>query len=166
LLTLSVPSIHTLEPLSNKLKCIEAAQVALTDKLHHFKHHTYPHRVCYPLAFERSGYLHKAVENFIDLYSRCSSSTQPQPQSASWLRFAVAFAITFTTATLVRVASLRLLPRTFPTLYATQTYTCPNVLGPFFASTKQSHLLPRHPRSVSPLQIQHEHTSQTRRRVR
>jgi hypothetical protein len=96
--------------LINKLKHTEAAQVAFTDKLQYYsKHHTYPHRVFYPLAFERSGYLHSAFEDFIDLYARCSSS-QPQPQTALQLRFSVAFAITFTTASLLRTASLRLLP--------------------------------------------------------
>jgi hypothetical protein len=99
--------------LVNKLKHTEAAQVAFTEKLQHYsKHHSYPHRVCYPLAFERSGYLHPAFEDFIDLYSRCSTSAQPQPQTALQLRFAVAFAITFTTATLLRAASSRLLPCT------------------------------------------------------
>jgi hypothetical protein len=98
----------------NKLKHTEAAQVAFTDKLQHYsRHHDFPSRVCYPLAFERSGYLHPAFDDFIDLYSRCSTSTQPQPQTALQLRFAVAFAITFTTASLLRAASLRLLPHTF-----------------------------------------------------
>ena len=41
----------------------------------------------------------------------CRCATQPQPHTAFQLRFAVAFAITFTTATLLRSASLRLLPR-------------------------------------------------------
>jgi hypothetical protein len=70
----------------------------------------YPHRVCYPLAFERSGYLHPAFDDFVDLYSRCSTLAQPQSQTSLQLRFAFAFAITFTTATLLRAASLRLLP--------------------------------------------------------
>jgi hypothetical protein len=74
------------------------------------KHHLYPSRVFYPLAFERSGYIHPAFEDFIDLYARCSSSV-PQPQTALQLRFAVAFAITFTTAALLRSVSQRLLPR-------------------------------------------------------
>ena len=73
------------------------------------KHHSFPHRVCYPLAFERSSYLHPAFEDFIDLYSRCSTST-PHPHTALQLRFAVAFAMTFTTAALMRSAGSRLLP--------------------------------------------------------
>lgn len=128
----------------NKLKHKEAAQVAFTEKLqHYFKHHSYPHRVCYPLAFERSGYLHPAFEDFVDLYSRCSTTTQPQPQIALQLRFAVAFAITFTTASLLRAASLRLLPHTLlpflppkpipvPTCWAP---TLPSPTSPRFTSS-------------------------------
>jgi hypothetical protein len=38
------------------------------EKLRHCsKHHQYPNRVCYPLAFERSGYLHPIFDDFIDL---------------------------------------------------------------------------------------------------
>lgn len=99
--------------LVNKLKHTQAAQVAFNHKLQYYsKHHSFPHRVCYLLAFERSGYLHPAFEDFIDLSSRCSTST-PHPQTALQLRFAVAFAITFTTAALMRSASARLLPRSF-----------------------------------------------------
>ncbi len=134
--------------LTNKLKHTEAAQVAFTEKLQHYsKHHTYPHRVCYPLAFERSGYLHPAFEDFIDLYSRCSSSTQPQPQTALQLRFAVAFAITFTTATLLRAASLRLLPSTFlpfisPKPIPVPTCWAPSLYTPTFSCLASSSLTP------------------------
>ena len=124
--------------LSNKLKHTQAAQVAFTEKLQHYsKHHTYPHRVCYPLAFERSGYLHPAFDEFIDLYSRCSSSTQPQPQTALQLRFAVAFAITFTTATLLRAAAPRMLPSNLlsfipPKPIPVPTCWAPALLAPVF----------------------------------
>jgi Reverse transcriptase (RNA-dependent DNA polymerase) len=95
---------------TNKLKHGEAAQVKFTEKLQYYsKHHVFPPRVCYPLAFERSGYIHPAFNDFIDLYAR-SSSSSPQPQTALQLRFSVAFAITFTTANLIRAASRRLLP--------------------------------------------------------
>jgi hypothetical protein len=117
--------------LANKLKHTEAAQVAFTEKLqHYFKHHSYPHNVCYPLAFERSGYLHPAFEDFIELYSRCSTSTQPQPQTALQLRFAVAFAITFTTAALLRAASLRLLPRILTPFFPPKPIPVPTCWAP------------------------------------
>jgi hypothetical protein len=62
--------------LTNKLKHTEAAQAAFNAKLQHYStHHAFPSRVCYPLAFERSGYLHPAFVDFIDLYARCSTST-------------------------------------------------------------------------------------------
>jgi hypothetical protein len=62
------------------------------------------------LAFERSGYLHPAFVDFIDLFSRCSSS-RPNPQTVLLLKFAVSFAITFSTASLLKSAAHRLLPR-------------------------------------------------------
>jgi hypothetical protein len=131
--------------LVNKLKHTEAAQAAFTEKLHHyFKHHSYPHRVCYPLAFERSGYLHPAFEDFIDLYSRCSTSTQPQPQTALQLRFAVAFAITFTTATLLRAASSRLLPCTLIPFIPPKPIPVPTCWAPTLS-------LPMFPRPASSL---------------
>jgi ribonuclease HI len=120
--------------LVNKLKHTEAAQAAFTTKLQHYsKHHVYPSRVCYPLAFERSGYLHPAFEDFIDLYSRCSSS-QPQPQTALQLRFAVSFAITFTTATLLRAASLRLLPRSIIPFLPPKPIPVPTCWAPSLSS--------------------------------
>jgi ribonuclease HI len=129
--------------LVNKLRHTEAAQVAFNDKLqHYFKHHTFPHRVCYPLAFERSGYLHPAFEDFIDLYSRCSTSTQPQPQTALQLRFSVAFAITFTTAALLRAASLRLLPATLHPFIPPRPIPIPTCWAPTLSPPKFPHLVP------------------------
>jgi hypothetical protein len=116
--------------LSNKLKHGEAAQAKFTEKLRHYsKHHQFPSRVCYPLAFERSGYLHPAFDDFIDLLSRCSSS-QPKPQTALQLRFAVAFAITFTTASLLRSASHRLLPRSILPFIPPKPLTVPTCWAP------------------------------------
>jgi hypothetical protein len=67
---------------SNKFKHGEAAQDKFVCKLRHYhKHHDFPSRVCYPLSFERSGYIHPAFDDFIDLFARCSSSS-PQPHSA------------------------------------------------------------------------------------
>jgi hypothetical protein len=162
--------------LTNKLKHTEAAQVAFTEKLRHYTaHHIFPNRVCYPLAFERSGYLHPAFDDFIDLYSRCSTSAQPQPHTALQLRFAVAFAMTFTTASLLRAASLRLLPRTLvpfvpprhipiptcwaPALFvsiASRSSSYSTTLIPEVSSTHECpahtslHALPRHRASVPP----------------
>jgi hypothetical protein len=121
--------------ITNRLRHGEAAQVKFTEKLQHYsKHHDYPSRVFYPLAFERSGYLHPTFEDFIDLYSRCSSSS-PQPHTALQLKFAVAFAITFTTAALLRSASHRLLPRSLMPFVAPKPLTVPLCWAPFIATT-------------------------------
>ena len=51
---------------TNRLRHGDAAQLKFTEKLQHYsKHHEYPSRVCYPLAFERSGYLHPVFDDFI-----------------------------------------------------------------------------------------------------
>jgi len=52
--------------------------------------------VFYPLAFERSDYLHPIFEEFIDLYTRSCSPKHTQTKELQ-LIFSVAFAITFTT---------------------------------------------------------------------
>jgi hypothetical protein len=145
--------------LVNKLKHTEAAQVAFTEKLqHYFKHHSYPHNVCYPLAFERSGYLHPAFEDFIDLYSRCSTSTQPQPQTALQLRFAVAFAITFTTAALLRAASLRLLPRMLTPFFPPKPIPVPTCWAPTLS-------FPTLPRLASPSATLRANNASTREKT-
>ncbi len=118
---------------TNRLRHGEAAQIKFTEKLRHYhKHHNFPSRVCYPLAFERSGYLHPAFEDFIDLFARCSSS-QPQPHTALQLKFAIAFAITFTTAELLRSASYRLLPRSLLSFIAPKPLTVPPCWAPFIS---------------------------------
>ena len=106
----------------NKCRHGEAAQLAHVSKLqHYFKHHVYPSRVCYPLAFERSGHLHPTFSEFIELYaSSCSPS--PTPHVKLQLIFSVAFAITFTTASLLKAASRTLLP------YSTQALFAPHAL--------------------------------------
>jgi hypothetical protein len=120
---------------TNRLRHGEAAQRKFTEKLQHYsKHHAYPSRVCYPLAFEQSGYLHPAFEDFIDLFSRCSSS-QPKPHTALQLRFSVAFAITFATAALLRSASYRLLPRSLLPFVAPKPLTVPPCWAPYTAPT-------------------------------
>jgi hypothetical protein len=130
---------------TNRLKHGEAAQLKFTEKLqHYFKHHDYPSRVCFPLAFERSGYLHPAFDDFIDLFARCSSS-QPRPHTALQLRFAVAFAITFTTAALLKSASHRLLPRSLLPFVAPKPLSVPLCWAPSIlaASSRNASRCPR-----------------------
>jgi hypothetical protein len=116
---------------SNRFRHGEAAQDKFVQKLRHYsKHHDYPSRVFYPLSFERSGYIHPAFDEFIDLFARCSS-TEPQPHTTLQLRFAVAFAITFTTASLLRSASYRLLPRSLSAFIPPKPLTVPACWAPY-----------------------------------
>ena len=96
----------------NNLSHGHAAQAAHNQKLQHYhKHHEFPAHVFYPLAFERSGYLHPVFVDFIDLFAMSAMPT-PSPRSLKLqLFFSIAFAITFTTASLLKAASHLLTPR-------------------------------------------------------
>lgn len=87
----------------------------------------------YPLAFERSGYLHPVFVDFIDLFAM-SAAPKPSPHFKLQLLFAVAFAITFTTASLLKAASHLLTPRAGQALLPQKNASaCP--LGPTAAPT-------------------------------
>jgi len=108
--------------LRNNCKHGEAAQIAHVLKLQHYsRHHVYPSRVFYPLAFERSGYLHPSFTEFIELYAT-SCSPNPAPHIKLQLMFSVAFAITFATASLLKAASRLFLP------FSTQALIAPHAL--------------------------------------
>ncbi len=88
----------------------EAAQAAHTKKLSHYSsHHTYPMDVFYPLPFERSGYLHPSFDDFIRLYVQ-SAIPDYTPRHVLKVYFAVAYAITFTTASILNAAGSLLSP--------------------------------------------------------
>jgi hypothetical protein len=93
-----------------------ASQIASLIKIQHYsKHHTHPDTQFYPLAFERSGYLHPTFHDFIDLYCMLGLPA-PDPKAKLQMTFAVAYAITFTTAAFLKSASALLYPdhiRTF-----------------------------------------------------
>jgi hypothetical protein len=108
----------------------EAAQAAYLGKLQHYiKHHLFPSRVFYPLAFERSGHLHSMFEEFIELYA-LSCSPKPALRTKLQLYFSVAFAITFTTASLLKAASFLLLPHSVQTLVAPHALPMPTRWAP------------------------------------
>ncbi len=88
----------------------EAAQAAHTKKLaHYFSHHEYPADVFYPLPFERSGYLHPSFDDFIRLYVQ-SAVPDHTPRHILKIYFAIAYAITFTTASILNAAGSFLIP--------------------------------------------------------
>ena len=65
--------------------------------------------VFYPLPFERSGYLHPSFDDFIRLYVQ-SAIPDYTPRHVLKVYFAVAYAITFTTASILNAASSLLSP--------------------------------------------------------
>ena len=134
--------------LANNKNYGEAAQAAYLGKLQHYhKHHRFPSRVFYPLAFERSGYRHPIFDEFIDLYDR-SCSAKSTPRTKLQLIFSVAFAITFTTASLLKAASSLLLPHSVQTLIAPHALPMPTRWAPDVALT---HRLRRALAPVAPL---------------
>ena len=88
----------------------------------------------------------------------CRCATQPQPHTALQLRFAVAFAITFTTATLLRSASLRLLPRSLLPFIPPKPIPVPTCWAPTL-------LPPTFPRSTSSVTSSHTHHESTQTQI-
>jgi hypothetical protein len=88
-----------------------ASQITSLAKIQHCsRHHPYPGNQFYPLvAFERSGYLHPTFHDFINLHCTLGLPA-PDPRAKLQLTFAVAYAITFTTAAFLKSASALLYP--------------------------------------------------------
>ena len=89
----------------------EAAQRAHNAKLADYsKHHDYPSNVFFPLAAERSGYLHPAFHDFITVITTRATSAPPRPSHKLQLLYSVAHSITYMTAALLRSASFQFTP--------------------------------------------------------
>jgi hypothetical protein len=89
----------------------QAAQIAFNKKRSEYsKHHDYPDNTFFPLAAERSGYIHPSFTDFITTFLTMASSSRPTPADLSHLMYSVSFAITRMTAALLRAASFTLLP--------------------------------------------------------
>jgi len=111
--------------LSKKTRHGEAAQIAYIAKRKFYsEHHLYPADVFYPMPFERSGFLHPAFVEFMDFYVQ-NATPNPTPQHKLKLHFAVAYAITFTTAAILHAASPLLYPDTVRAIAPPQPATLP-----------------------------------------
>jgi hypothetical protein len=103
---------------SDKTTHSQAAQVACNFKhADYSKHHDYPDDVFFPLAAERSGYLHPTFISFIDVFFARASQSKPSPSSRLDVLYAIAHAITFMTASLLHAASFSLTPSSVSSLY-------------------------------------------------
>jgi hypothetical protein len=104
--------------LSDKTTHSQAAQVACNVKhADYSKHHLYPDDVFFPLAAERSGYLHPTFIDFIDVFFARSSSDRPSPSARLDVMYATAHAIAYMTASFLHVASFSLTRSSMTSLY-------------------------------------------------
>jgi hypothetical protein len=111
---------------SDKTTHSQAAQIACNTKhADYSKHHTYPDDVFFPLAAERSGYIHPTFYAFIDtILARCSDAPSSAAQRA-WLGpsakldalYSISHSITYMTASFLKVASFSLTPSSLKSLF-------------------------------------------------
>jgi hypothetical protein len=81
---------------SDKTTHSHAAQVVCNTKHSDYsKHHQYPDDVFFPLAAERSGYLHPTFISFIDTFFAKASSAHPSPSDRLNVLYAIAHADTY-----------------------------------------------------------------------
>jgi hypothetical protein len=101
----------------DKTRHSQAAQVAHNTKLAEYsKHHDFPTNVFFPLAAERSGYLHPAFTNFIELFIARVANAPPRAAHKLQLLYSIAHAITYITASFLRSASFQLTPSSVKSL--------------------------------------------------
>jgi hypothetical protein len=89
----------------------EAAQIAHNTKVADYsKQHDYPSNVFFPLAAERSGYIHPVFTDFIDMIVARAMNAPPIASHKLQLLYAIAYSITYMTAALLRSASFQFVP--------------------------------------------------------
>jgi hypothetical protein len=96
----------------------QAAQIACNSKnADYSRYHSYPENVFFPLAAERSGYLHPTFINFIDIFlARATRSPLPPSHKLNVL-YSIAHAITYMSASFLRVAGFSLTPSSLKSLF-------------------------------------------------
>ncbi len=103
---------------SDKTTHSQAAKVACNTKhADYSKHNTYPDDVFFPLAAERSGYIHPTFQAFIGTFlSRCSDTPLP-PSAQLDVLYSISHSITYMTASFLRAASFSLTPSSLKSLF-------------------------------------------------
>jgi hypothetical protein len=81
------------------------------------KHHIYPDDVFFPLAAERSGYIHPTFVSFIDTFLSHCSDSQFKPSVKMDILYAVSHSITYMTASFLKVAAFSLTPSSLKSLF-------------------------------------------------
>ena len=81
------------------------------------KRHDYPSDVFFPLAAERSGYLHPTFVGFIDTFLAQCSSAPLQPSAELGVFYSIGHSITYMTASFLKAASFSLTPSSLKSLF-------------------------------------------------
>ena len=103
-----------------------AAQVAHTAKLADYsKNHVYPVNVFFPLAAERSGYIHPTFVDFVDLIVARISNSPPLASHKLQLLYSISHAITYMTAAFLRSASFQFVPSSVKSLMPPPPFITP-----------------------------------------
>jgi hypothetical protein len=96
----------------------QAAQASCNLKLAECsKFHSYPNNVFFPLAAERSGYIHPTFIAFIDTFLARSSQIPLHDSEKLEVIYSIAHSITYTTASFLKVASFQLTPSSLKSLF-------------------------------------------------
>jgi len=104
----------------------QAAQIAHNTKLADYsKHHEYPTNVFFPLAAERSGYIHTSFSDFIELIICRATNAPPRAAHKLQLLYSISHSITYMTAALLRSASFRLVPSSVKSLMPPPPFVVP-----------------------------------------
>ena len=118
---------------SDKTCHSQAAQVACNSKhADYSKHHDYPSDVFFPLAAERSGYLHPTFVGFIDTFLAQCSSTPLQPSAKLGVYYSIGHSITYMTASFLKAASFSLTPSSLKSLFPPPPFILPLRWAPGF----------------------------------
>ena len=125
---------------SDKTTHSQAAQVACNSKhADYSKHHTYPDDVFFPLAAERSGYIHPTFVTFIDTFlSRCSDSPL-RPTVKLDVLYSISHSVTYMTASFLKVASFALTPSSLKSLFPPPPFIPPLRWAPGLLSHAPRH---------------------------
>ena len=110
----------------NNTQHSHAAQVAHNIKLADYsKHHVFPTNVLFPLAAERSGYIHPNLVDFIDLIICRATNAPPRAAHKLQLLYSIAHAITYMSAALLRSASFQFVPSSVKSLMPPPPFIVP-----------------------------------------
>ena len=110
----------------DKTRHSHAAQIAHNTKLVDYsKHHEFPTNVFFPLAAERSGYIHPAFTDFIDLIICRATNAPPRASHKLQLLYSISHSITYMTAAFLRSASFQFVPSSVKSLMPPPPFITP-----------------------------------------